>query len=402
MQPGREIVDSAILLATLPNLSTPFFLAPVIATAASHTKHRLIIVLFSRHFNVHYPGRKDKDYLTFSENQALSRTESWDPVQRILTFTYVQAAKIAQQMNKVLMDVDVLLRGLNQDFAPALPSLDICFRVSGDSIAVPLPPAIGLLRQLYIPPGDADPLSGAQTAVGTPSVTAHIPPLYPVTALGGTFDHLHSGHKILLSMAAYITSRKLIVGITEDALLQNKSNKHVLEPLSVRTERVRAFLHFFKPEIALDLVPIHDVYGPTGWDPDIQALVVSKETMSGGEAIAAHRKAHSLPALRTFLIDVISATNASLDHEDAEWLKMHKLSSTFIRQWIVDSALQKESADAQTEKDKVVDAENARGKVLEDARGIVDAENAKEQEKSRAESAQESTEEAKNLLAAQN
>lgn len=38
--------------------------------------------------------------------------------------------------------------------------------------------------------------------------------MYPVTAMGGTFDHLHAGHKILLSMAAWITSEKLIVGMT--------------------------------------------------------------------------------------------------------------------------------------------------------------------------------------------
>jgi phosphopantetheine adenylyltransferase len=41
-----------------------------------------------------------------------------------------------------------------------------------------------------------------------------LPSLYPVVALGGTFDHLHAGHKILLSMAAWITSWKLIVGVT--------------------------------------------------------------------------------------------------------------------------------------------------------------------------------------------
>ncbi|PPQ91402.1 hypothetical protein CVT25_014290 [Psilocybe cyanescens] len=338
---SKEIVDDAILLATLPNLSTPLFLAPVITWATTHTKNRLIIVLFSRHFNVHYPEKKD--YLTFSENQALSRTESWDAVQRILTFTYVQATKAAQEMNKVFMDIDVLLRGLNQDFdLDSGLKLDICFRVSGDSIAVPLPSSIGFLRQLYIPPGDTDPLSRVATSVGTPSITSQIPSVYPVTALGGTFDHLHAGHKILLSMGAYITERKLIVGITEDALLKNKANRHILENLDVRTEKVRQFLHFFKPEITPDIVPIHDVYGPTGWDPDIQALVVSKETLNGAEAIAAHRKAQNLPPLRTFLIDVISATNASLDHEDAEWLKEHKLSSTFIRQWIVDNNKQEE------------------------------------------------------------
>ena len=54
----------------------------------------------------------------------------------------------------------------------------------------------------------------------------------------------------------------------------------------MRTHKVRQFLHFFKPEIEADIVPITDVYGPTGWDPDIQALVVSKETLGGAEASA--------------------------------------------------------------------------------------------------------------------
>ncbi|KAJ7457810.1 hypothetical protein FB451DRAFT_1509134 [Mycena latifolia] len=37
---------------------------------------------------------------------------------------------------------------------------------------------------------------------------------FPVVALGGTFDHLHTGYKILLNMAAWIASEKLIVGVT--------------------------------------------------------------------------------------------------------------------------------------------------------------------------------------------
>ena len=45
-------------------------------------------------------------------------------------------------------------------------------------------------------------------------VDPSVPPLYPVVALGGTFDHLHAGHKILLSMGAWIAQEKLIVGIT--------------------------------------------------------------------------------------------------------------------------------------------------------------------------------------------
>jgi len=83
-------------------------------------------------------------------------------------------------------------------------------------------------------------------------------------------------------MAAYITSQKLIV---DGALLQKKANKRVLENMAVRTEQVRNFLQFFKPSIVLDITPIVDVYGP--------ALVVSKETTSGAEAITSSTRTQS-------------------------------------------------------------------------------------------------------------
>ena len=40
----------------------------------------------------------------------------------------------------------------------------------------------------------------------------------------------------------------------------------------------------FKSGLVYDLVPLTDVAGPTGWDPNVQALVVSKETLSGAAA----------------------------------------------------------------------------------------------------------------------
>ena len=85
----------------------------------------------------------------------------------------------------------------------------------------------------------------------------------------------------------------------DDALLVNKANKHVLESLEVRTSRIRAFLTRFKSSLEYDIVPITDVYGPTAWDPNIQALVVSKETISGGDAstyLSTALKSHPHPA----------------------------------------------------------------------------------------------------------
>lgn len=58
----------------------------------------------------------------------------------------------------------------------------------------------------------------------------------------------------------------------------------MLESLSERMRGVQQFMELFKPSLVFDIVPIHDVYGPTATDPNIQALVVSKETASGGKA----------------------------------------------------------------------------------------------------------------------
>jgi len=54
--------------------------------------------------------------------------------------------------------------------------------------------------------------------------------------------------------------------------------------MTVRMERTRSFLKLFRPDLEYEVVPIRDVYGPTGWDPNIQALVVSMETLPGAAA----------------------------------------------------------------------------------------------------------------------
>ena len=47
------------------------------------------------------------------------------------------------------------------------------------------------------------------------------------------------------------------------------------------------------------------------------------------------RREKSLPPLHRFVIDVISHSETNLDAEDADALKRTKMSSTFIREWIV-------------------------------------------------------------------
>lgn len=70
------------------------------------------------------------------------------------------------------------------------------------------------------------------------------------------------------------------------------------------------------------------------------SLLVLADKANGHHAVAKHRESKGLPALEVFVIDVISATSANLDHQDVAWLKNAKLSSTFIRQWIVANGVQ--------------------------------------------------------------
>ena len=168
-----------------------------------------------------------------------------------------------------------------------------------------------------------------------------------VTALGGTFDHLHVGHKILLSMAAFITSQRLIIGITgaarwlsrssttadpittDDGMLKNKAHRDEIEPLDDRLESVRAFVKLIKPGLpCIDAVSISDPYGPTATDASCEALVVSSETRSGAEAVNKKRRENGLAPLHVCVVDVL-AENKGGDDDEAP-----KMSSTAIREWL--------------------------------------------------------------------
>ncbi len=52
--------------------------------------------------------------------------------------------------------------------------------------------------------------------------------------------------------------------------------------------------------------------------------------------VAERRKEKSLPPLEPFVIDVISSSSSNLEHDDIAILRDTKMSSTAIRQWIVD------------------------------------------------------------------
>lgn len=151
-------------------------------------------------------------------------------------------------------------------------------------------------------------------------------------------------------MALFVSEKRLIVGVMSPDQLKSKSNAEELEDLETRLKGVNAFLKRCGPgDVKLDVVEIHDALGPTAWDPEIEALVVSRETLSGGAYVNKIRKEKGLGELEILCIGVISSivaeeagTTVNLSEANGEQLKELKMGSTAIRGWIVDQRKQRE------------------------------------------------------------
>ena len=190
-------------------------------------------------------------------------------------------------------------------------------------------------------------------------------------AVGGTFDHLHAGHKLLLTMTALVLDPSsipgacLTVGITGDELLKNKRFKEELEDFHDRQLAVQEFLlgilalvspshvwkstllsketsspgrevhNMLKSGLTIKYVEIFDPCGPTITDETITALVLSAETRDGGQVVNEKRREKGWMALEVFEVDVLDAGETNGDsREHANDKFQGKISSTDIRRRI--------------------------------------------------------------------
>lgn len=66
-------------------------------------------------------------------------------------------------------------------------------------------------------------------------------------------------------------------------MLTKKKHRELIDSTEKRVKTVQEYLNLVKRTINYIVVPITDPFGPTVTDPEIDALVVSKETLKGGD-----------------------------------------------------------------------------------------------------------------------
>lgn len=163
-----------------------------------------------------------------------------------------------------------------------------------------------------------------------------VPAVSPVAmgrnvALGGTFDHLHIGHKLLLSIASLCGRDALLVGVTGEELLTKKKHSAYLSPLETRRAGVRRFVREFRSTLGpqrVTVVPIHDPCGPAATRDDLDMLILTDETAQGGAMIDEKRRENGVPPMKKYVVRLVSLSG------DDEATAASKLGSTEIRAWL--------------------------------------------------------------------
>ena len=118
--------------------------------------------------------------------------------------------------------------------------------------------------------------------------------MFEAVCLGGTFDHMHNGHRMLLTQSALLTSKRMVIGVTSDALLKKKKYAEYLEDYDRRCKNVTEFLYrLFGNTCEIDIFALCDPAGKAATDDKLNACILTRETEKGGAMINAKRRSLS-------------------------------------------------------------------------------------------------------------
>lgn len=128
---------------------------------------------------------------------------------------------------------------------------------------------------------------------------------YKHTAIGGTFDRLHAGHKHLIR-AACTQSERVSLGIMVDPQ-EDKPFPYTILSYQQRKEEVSSFLQRYDWDDTTVVSPLQDPYGTTLSDKSLDSLFLTEEVWATGEDIQSKRKERGLSDLSLVSVPLLLA-----------------------------------------------------------------------------------------------
>ncbi|CAI4214532.1 unnamed protein product [Parascedosporium putredinis] len=204
----------------------------------------------------------------------------------------------------------------------------------------------GLIPKDRIISLDSSPPGKAEIPVHSTSSNVTMTAGFRIVCLGGTFDHLHPGHKLLLSAAAALlkvsgdlsSPSRFVIGITGDELLRNKKFLHTFidcenqVDVQIYSKGHKSLLGHIGTGVLVECVEIQEPFGPTITIEDMDVLVVSGETRSGGQAVNDKRREKGWNEVIVYEVDVLDAQGIQEHGTTPTEDFAAKISSTAIRE----------------------------------------------------------------------
>ncbi len=125
-------------------------------------------------------------------------------------------------------------------------------------------------------------------------------------AVGGTFDALHKGHERLLS-AAFLRGDACIIGLTSDRLARELYKAHRVDPYRSRRDALIVLLRREGLASRARIIPIDSPEGPAAEIPDLEAILVSRETHPTALRINELRRRRGLKELKIITVKWVMA-----------------------------------------------------------------------------------------------
>src|SRR6266568_851185 len=122
--------------------------------------------------------------------------------------------------------------------------------------------------------------------------------------VGGTFDRIHMGHQALLT-AAFEQAEQVTIGLATDELFKDKNFAQLIESYQTREHAVSVFLVKNGLTKRAKIIPIHDIYGNSLTEKNIDAIFVTVSTQGNALKINEERGEKELDPLEIVTVPYV-------------------------------------------------------------------------------------------------